>query len=86
VCNAFLEYAFAGIGRDRGEKGAMKVVVDFDTCQSNAICMGICPEVFEVREDGFLYVLDEHPPESLRAKVEEAAQLCPTQSITIEED
>jgi ferredoxin len=64
----------------------MKVVVDFDTCQSNAICMGICPEVFEVREDGFLYVLDEHPPESLRAKVEEAAQLCPTQSISIEED
>ena len=46
--------------------------------------MGEAPEVFEVRDDGFLYVLNETPDESLRAKVEEAARLCPTQSITIE--
>ena len=44
----------------------MKVVVDFDLCESNAVCMGIVPDVFEVREDDFLYVLDEHPPEELR--------------------
>ena len=41
----------------------MKVVVDFDECASNAVCMGILPEVFEVRDDGYLYVLNEHPPE-----------------------
>ena len=35
---------------------AWKVVVDFDLCESNAICMGIVPEVFEVRDDDFLYV------------------------------
>ena len=29
-----------------------KVVVDFDKCQSNAVCQGIAPEVFEVRDDG----------------------------------
>ena len=44
----------------------MKVVVDFDECASNAVCMGILPEVFEVRDDGYLYVLDENPPEALR--------------------
>ena len=32
----------------------MRVVVDFDECASNAVCMGIVPEVFEVRDDGFL--------------------------------
>ena len=64
----------------------MKVVVDFDKCQSNALCMSAAPEVFEVRDDGFLYVLDEHPPESLRGKVEEAVRNCPTQAITVEED
>jgi len=42
-----------------------RVVVDFDLCQSNAVCMGIAPEVFEVRDDGFLYVLDEHPADEL---------------------
>ena len=39
----------------------MRVVVDFDLCESNAVCMGIAPEVFEVRDDDFLYVLDETP-------------------------
>ena len=64
----------------------MKVVVDFDRCDSNAICMGIVPEVFEVREDGFLYILDERPPEALRAQIEEAVSACPTQAITLEDD
>ena len=66
--------------------GKMRVVVDFDLCESNAICMGIAPEVFEVRDDDFLYVLDEHPPEALRGKVEEAVQRCPKQAISIAED
>ena len=64
----------------------MKVVVDFDLCESNAICMGIAPEVFEVRDDDFLYVLQENPDESLRPKVEQAVRSCPKQAIRIEED
>lgn len=62
----------------------MKVVVDFDLCESNARCMVAAPEVFEVRDDDFLYVLQEEPPEQLRAKVEEAARVCPRQAITVE--
>ena len=63
----------------------MRVVVDFDLCESNALCMDAAPEVFEVREDDFLYVLDENPPEELRAKVEQAARVCPKQAIKIED-
>lgn len=63
----------------------MKVVVNFDVCMSNAQCMLVAPEVFEVREDGMLYVLQEEPPDTLREKVEDAARLCPTQAITIEQ-
>ncbi|QXC63256.1 ferredoxin [Aquihabitans sp. G128] len=62
----------------------MRVVVDFDLCESNAVCMGIAPEVFEVRDDDFLYVLQEEPDESLRAKVEESVARCPKQAITLE--
>ena len=62
----------------------MKVVVNFDLCESNAICMGIAPEVFEVREDNFLYILDENPPESLRPQVEAAVAACPRAAITLE--
>ena len=63
----------------------MKVVVDFDTCQSNAVCQGIAPEVFEVRDDGYLYILQENPGEELRAKVEDAVRSCPVQAISIED-
>lgn len=63
----------------------MRVVVDFDLCESNAVCMGIAPEVFEVRDDDFLYVLQEEPAEDLRDKVEEAVQRCPKQAIKIED-
>ena len=64
----------------------MKVVVDYDVCESNAVCMAVAPEIFEVRDDDFLYVLDENPGEEHRAKVEEAVRRCPKQAISIEED
>jgi ferredoxin len=64
---------------------AWKVVVDFDKCESNAVCMGIAPEVFEVRDDNFLYILQENPPDELRPKVEDAVRGCPTQAISIED-
>ncbi len=62
----------------------MKIVVDFDKCKSNAVCMGVAPEVFEVRDDNFLYVLDENPPEELRPRMEEAVRMCPTGAISLE--
>ena len=62
---------------------SFRVVVDFDKCESNALCMAAAPEVFEVREDDFLYVLQEEPPESARGLVEQAVRDCPTQAISI---
>ena len=62
-----------------------RVEVDFDLCESNDICMQIAPEVFEVRDDDFLYILAEEPGEDLRAQVEESAQRCPKQAIAIAE-
>jgi ferredoxin len=61
----------------------MKVEVDFDVCASTGSCMQICPEVFEVRSDGYLYILQEEPGEELRTKVTEAAEACPTAAITV---
>ena len=63
----------------------MKVVVDYDVCASTGSCMQVCPEVFEVRSDGYLYVLQEEPPPELHERVREAAELCATAAITLEE-
>ncbi len=62
----------------------MKVIVDKNICASTGACMQVCPEVFEVRSDGYLYLLTEEPSEELREKVTTAADMCPTAAITVE--
>ncbi len=63
----------------------MKVVVDYDLCEANAVCMAECPEVFEVDDDDNLQILIEEPGEELRAKVEAAVRLCPKQAIRLDQ-
>lgn len=63
----------------------MRVRVDFDLCEANALCMGACPEVFRLTDDDELIVLVDEPGEQLREKVETAAQLCPRLAITVED-
>jgi len=62
----------------------MKVVVDVKVCEGNAVCMGLAPGVFDVQGDEKAHVIDDHPSEQLRAKVEEAVRACPTQAISLE--
>ena len=64
----------------------MRVVVDFDLCESNAVCVAEAPEVFELGSDDYLTVLLDEPPERMWAAVGKAALLCPKQAIRIERD
>jgi len=61
----------------------MKVVVDYDLCEGNAVCMKVCPEVFEVRDDDRAHLLVERPGVELRVMVEAAVRRCPRQAISI---
>lgn len=61
----------------------MKVIVDRDLCEGNAVCVGIAPEVFELGDDDVVRILIENPDESLRGKVEEAVRSCPRQALKI---
>ncbi|BBX69168.1 ferredoxin [Mycolicibacterium psychrotolerans] len=62
-----------------------KIEVDFGLCESNAVCMGIIPEVFQVDDDDYLHVLtDEVTPEN-EQQVREAVRQCPRQAISIVE-
>ncbi|MFJ2031134.1 ferredoxin [Streptosporangium sp. NPDC087985] len=61
----------------------MKVIVDMDVCKDHGQCVFSAPEVFQLSENGRLvYVSD--PDDALRDAVEEAADVCPLQAITIE--
>ena len=46
----------------------MKIKVDYDLCEANAICMRESPKVFEVDDDDNLQVLVEEPGEELHAR------------------
>ena len=43
----------------------LKVIVDYELCEANALCIEAAPEVFELDGDDKLHLLQEHPPESL---------------------
>ena len=63
----------------------MKVRVDADTCIGCAACEGICPEVFEMTdEDKAIVKVVEVPAEHDRA-CRDAAEQCPVEAISVEE-
>ena len=63
----------------------MKVTVNFDVCASTGACAQVAPEVFVVRNDGYLHILKEEPGPELYDTVQEAADLCPTGAIVLED-
>lgn len=62
----------------------MRVVVDRDLCEGNAVCMKVCPDVFVVGDDDQARVLIEEPSEDLRDQVEAAVRRCPRQALAIQ--
>jgi ferredoxin len=59
------------------------VQVDSAQCVGSGQCELYCPPVFRVVDD-VARVRDRHPPAELREDVEDAADACPTQAITVE--
>lgn len=63
----------------------MKVTVDFDLCESNALCEALAPDVFELDDDDFLVIKKEQlDPEDVAA-AQKAAVACPRAAIKLEE-
>ncbi len=62
----------------------MRVEVDFGLCESNAVCVGIAPEVFDLGDDDILAVAHNELSAELRPpQVEDAARQCPRQAIAV---
>lgn len=62
-----------------------QVVVDYGLCESNAICMGINPEVFHVDDDDNLFILKPDITAETEHDVAEAVRRCPRQALAIVE-
>lgn len=64
----------------------MKVRIDNDLCAGFGICVGICPEVFELHGDGYATVLVDEVPLEFEDLVQRAASQCPAQAISVSGD
>jgi ferredoxin len=62
----------------------MKVTVDPDRCQGHARCWDLCPEVFDLDEQGHGLVLLGEVPQEYEATARQAAANCPERAITVE--
>ena len=60
----------------------MRVRVDHELCEANAVCVRLVPEVFELDDDDRLRLKGE-PHEALRSRVAEAVRRCPKQALTL---
>ena len=63
-----------------------KIKVDFDACESNAMCEALAPDVFEVDDDDFLQVHTDEVTEENRERVEQAVASCPKSALSIVEE
>lgn len=63
----------------------MKIEVDWDLCESNALCVRICPDLFSMDEKDNLIIASDSPDDELRDKVELAVSACPRQAMRIED-
>jgi ferredoxin len=64
----------------------MKIKVDFDLCESNALCEGIAPDVFEVDDDDFLQLKTDETTDENLERVNQAVASCPRAAISLEDE
>ncbi|MFJ1456253.1 ferredoxin [Nocardia wallacei] len=62
----------------------MKVTIDDDRCRGHGVCLGLCPEVFELTDYGYAEVTVTDVPEQYEQAVRDAEQACPERAIVIE--
>lgn len=61
----------------------MNAVVDKDTCIACGLCPSICPEVFEMEDDGKAGVTVDTVPEEQEDSAKEAEDSCPVNAISV---
>ncbi len=61
----------------------MKVEVDRDACEANAVCAGLVPEVFEVDDEDNLHIKVDDVPARLGDAVRHAVRSCPKAALSL---
>lgn len=63
-----------------------RVTVDFDLCESNALCEAIAPDIFRIDDDDFLQIDNPKVTDENRARILQAIAACPKSALSIVKD
>lgn len=63
----------------------MRVKADFDLCESNAICVGMAPDVFDLDDNDYLVILKEEVPADRVDEMRQVVANCPKSALSLEE-
>ncbi len=70
------------VGNRRRERH-VRVMVDRDACEANAVCAGLVPEVFEVDDEDVLHIRTDEIPPALADAVRHAVGSCPKTALRL---
>jgi ferredoxin len=59
----------------------MYVEADYDLCESNAICVGLAPQVFDLNDDEELILTPGEVPAEMEDRVRDAILQCPRAAL-----
>lgn len=62
----------------------MRIKADFDLCESNAVCVGMAPDVFDLDDDDYLVILDDEVPPDREAEMRQVVASCPKSALSLE--
>ncbi len=59
----------------------MRVIVDRDRCEGNAVCVGIAPDVFDLDDEDYAVIKLDPIPADQEDLVEQAIAECPRAAL-----
>ncbi len=62
----------------------MKAKIDRDGCIGCGLCPSICPEVFQMADDGLAEVIVDEIPSDAEGTAAEAQENCPVSVISVD--
>lgn len=69
----------------RFKEAAVRVIVDRDRCEGNAVCLGIAPDIFDLDDEDYAVVKTDPIPADQENLAEQAIAECPRAALTRED-